>query len=396
MKKTIYLFLSIMLLSLYGCIRSDDNIVEVTNPTPVSTKKGSVSGKVMAKNGTKPIGGALVFTFDGQNKIYRTFSNAAGDFTLEAPEGQRTIHIQTGDGSNFRSEFTINVPKSDNVVAPLNVTKLNQVANMAYVKGSYDEIEDIVTGLGYLVTEIDYNDLKVMSTLSQYDVIFLNCGSRGQSHSGTSTPNNDTEIYDNLATFVSNGGSLYASDWDVAYLLGGNNNTPACNTAGGFIPDALMCSTSTGSATTYTNCAVSNVNLANALGFNTLDIQYDLGSWQKVINYDAAFWEVLVQRNNEALMLRTNKFHSTGAPAMPVGNSANSGWITICHDDNGTPVTLTINQNALQAHLGHGDSVGSCTGVSTSGNIYYTTFHNHATGNIGNTAPILQYVILNL
>src|SRR5690606_21647636 len=267
MKKTVYLFLSILLLSLYGCIRSEDNIVEVTNPTPISTKKGTVSGKVMAKNGIKPIGGALVFTFDSQNKLYHTYSNSAGDFTLEAPEGPRKIHIQTGDGSNFRSEFTITVPKTDNVVASANLTKLNQVANMAYVKGSYDEIEDIVTGLGYLVTEIDYNDLKVMSTLSQYDVIFLNCGSRGQSHSGTSTPNNDTEVYDNLATFVSNGGSLYASDWDVAYLLGGNNNTPACNTSGGFIPDALMCSTSTGSATTYTNCAVSNVNLANALGF---------------------------------------------------------------------------------------------------------------------------------
>ena len=63
MKKTVYLFLSILLLSLYGCIRSEDNIVEVTNPTPISTKKGTVSGKVMAKNGIKPIGGALVFTF---------------------------------------------------------------------------------------------------------------------------------------------------------------------------------------------------------------------------------------------------------------------------------------------------------------------------------------------
>ena len=396
MKKILYLFLSVTLLFLYSCIRSEDTSVEVTNPTPISVKKGSVSGKVFAQNGIKPIGGALVFTFDDQNKLFHTYSDPQGNFSLETPAGNRKIHIQTGDGSNFRTVFNVTVQNKEDITVPANVTKLTQVATMAYVKGSYDEIEDIVIGLGYTITEIDYNDLKNMNTIAAYDVIFLNCGSRTMGNSGTSTPNSDTVIYDNLATFVTNGGSLYASDWDIAYLIGGESHTTACNSAGGFIPDLLLCSTSTGSSTTYTNCTVSNVNLANALGFSTLDIQYDLGSWQKIISYDAAFWEILVQRNNEALMMRTNKFQNASSPAVPVGTSVNSGFITICHDDNGTPVTLTIDQAALQAHLGHGDTVGTCSGVSTSGNIYYTTFHNHAAGNIGNTGPILEYVILNL
>ena len=396
MRKLSYLFLMFILFSLTGCKMTEDEPAPFTTPKPVAFKKGVVNGTVYAKNGVKTIGGAIIFTFDDNHKIHMTTSGADGKFHLEAPAGNRIIHIQTGDGSNFRTEIPLVVVNNETHTLPASVSKLNQIANMAYVKGSYDEIEDIVIGLGYTISQISYDDLKNMSTIAAYDVIFLNCGSRTQGNSGTATPNNDTMIYDNLATFVTNGGSLYASDWDVAYLLGGNSNTNACNTAGGFIPDALLCSTNTGPSTTFTNCTVASAGLAGALGFTSLDIQYDLGSWQRIINYDATFWDVLVSHSSEPLMIRTNKFQQPTAPQMAVGNSANSGFVTICHNDNGTSATITISQSDLQAHLGHGDTVGACATSTNSGNIYYTTFHNHASGNIGNTGPILQYVILNL
>ena len=50
----------------------------------------------------------------------------------------------------------------------------------------------------------------------------------------------------------------------------------------------------------------------------------------------------------------------------------------------------------MSAHLAHGDTLGSCDANSNGGTIYYTTFHNHANGNIGNSEAILNYVILNL
>jgi hypothetical protein len=52
------------------------------------------------------------------------------------------------------------------------------VAKIAYVKGSYDKIEDIILSLGYTATEITNNDLTNLNTIAQYDIIFLNCGSR--------------------------------------------------------------------------------------------------------------------------------------------------------------------------------------------------------------------------
>ncbi|MCJ7935089.1 MAG: carboxypeptidase-like regulatory domain-containing protein [Chryseobacterium sp.] len=365
--------------------------------TPSVPQNGKVEGTIFAKNGTKPIGGTLVFTIDQENRVYHTYSDSDGKFSLTAPEGNTTLHIQTGDGQNFRTEIPVTIKKNETFTVAAADSKLNQVAKMAYVKGSYDEIESIITRLGYTVTEITYQDLKNLNTIAQYDIIFLNCGSRNYTQTGTPTPGNDYNVYSNLSTFVSNGGSIYSSDWASAYLVGGNTNTEHCTAPGGFINDNLLCLKDTGTAGTYSNCSVSNASLATAIGFNALDIEYDMGAWEKIQNYDPAFWEVLVQKGNEPLMIRTGHYTNPSAPQTPVGTSLNNNHITICHHiPNDNNITITINQNAWNAHQTHGDTLGPCTGNSNNGNIYYTTFHNHATGNIGETAPILEYVILNL
>ncbi|MFH0895624.1 MAG: hypothetical protein V2A54_14405, partial [Bacteroidota bacterium] len=74
------------------------------------------------------------------------------------------------------------------------------------------------------------------------------------------------------------------------------------------------------------------------------------------------------------------------------------GWVTICHIPPGNPSnahTITISINALPAHLAHGDNIGSCSGDG--GKIYYTTFHNHASGVINpSVKKILEYFIVSL
>lgn len=395
MRKHYFFILLCVFTLLANCSGGDDSpaMSEHTNTTVVKT--GKITGKVMSQNGTKAIGGASVFTFDDKYKIYYTTSDAEGNFALDAPAGNHTIYIQTGNGSNFRTEISATVKDQETLNLDAGQTKLNQVAKIAYVKGSYDKIEDIIQTLGYTATEISNNDLANLTTIAQYDIIFLNCGSR---NNYSTNPGLYSVIDTNLAVFVANGGSIYASDWDVSYLVGGTSNTNNCSLAGGFIPDSKLCSKNIGNSG-MVGATVNNTGLTTALGFNTLNIDYDLGSWQKIINYDPAYWEVLVKEtsSNDALMIRTNHFTATGIPTTPIGNAPTTTFATVCITLPGNiQVSISVPQVLVPYLVALGATVGPCSGSSNSGYIYYTTFHNHASGNIGNAGVILQYVILNL
>ncbi len=386
-----YLFILLCVFTLFiNCSRGDDSAMITEN---TATATGKLTGKVMSQNGTKPIGGASVFTFDEKYKIYYTTSDSDGNFTLESPVGNRTIYIQTGNGSNFRTEISATVKNNETLNLDASQTKLNQVAKIAYVKGTYDKIEDIIQTLGYAATEITNNDLANLTTIAQYDIIFLNCGSRGDYSSNPALYN---VIDGNLATFVANGGSIYASDWDVAYLVGGTNNTNNCSLPGGFVPDAKLCSKNIGNSG-MVGATVNNAGLTTALGFNTLSINYDLSQWQKIISYDPTYWEVLVKETstNDALMIRTNHFTMTGSTTTPIGTTTTFATVCITLPGN-IQVTISVPQVLVPYLVALGATVGTCSGSSNSGYIYYTSFHNHASGNIGNAGVILQYVILNL
>lgn len=392
MKNFNLLLIFIILLSFGSCRSDSETPAEITIDNTI--KAGKLTGKVMSQNGTKPIGGASVFTFDEKYKIYYTTSDADGNFTLEAPAGNQTIHIQTGDGSNFRTQITATVKNNETVNLNADQTKLNQVAKIAYVKGTYDKIEDIIQTLGYNATEITNADLANINTIAQYDIIFLNCGSRNYSVNQSLYPAIDA----NLAVFVANGGSIYASDWDVSYLVGGTDNTSNCSLAGGFVPDTKLCSKNTGTSGIVA-ATVNNAGLSTALGFNTVNIDFDLSSWQKITNYDPAYWEVLVKEtsSNNALMIRTNHFTATGIPATPIGNAPNSTFTTVCITLPGNiQISISVPTITVPYLVALGATVGPCSGSTNSGYIYYTSFHNHASGNIGNAGVILQYVILNL
>ena len=392
MKNFNLLLIFIILLSFGSCRSDSETPAEITIDNTIKT--GKLTGKVMSQNGTKPIGGASVFTFDEKYKIYYTTSDANGNFTLEAPAGNQTIHIQTGDGSNFRTQIAATVKNNENVNLNADQTKLNQVAKIAYVKGTYDKIEDIIQTLGYNATEITNADLANINTIAQYDIIFLNCGSRNYSVNQSLYPAIDA----NLAVFVANGGSIYASDWDVSYLVGGTDNTSNCSLAGGFVPDTKLCSKNTGTSGIVA-ATVNNAGLSTALGFNTVNIDFDLSSWQKITNYDPAYWEVLVKEtsSNNALMIRTNHFTATGIPSTPIGNAPNSTFTTVCITLPGNiQISISVPTITVPYLVALGATVGPCSGSTNSGYIYYTSFHNHASGNIGNAGVILQYVILNL
>ncbi len=391
MKLRILLFGLLLSLFFWSCKNDVDDFNPPPEPPVVELEKGLVTGTVTSANGTQKIGGATVFVLEGED-VYHTYSDAEGNFNLEAPEGLRTVHIQTGNGSNFRTAIDVEITKDQTVAIEATASRLDQVANMAYVTGAFDEIQLVINSLGYTADEISYLDLSDYNIISQYDIIFLNCGSNQHDYLGTDA---------SLSAFVSNGGSLYTSDWAVSYLIGASPTTDICTKEGGFVPDDKLCTQQSGPMSTITDAEIVDGALAASMGYSSLDIEYDLDGWDEIVDVDLSYWDVLVSdpATHGPLMIRTNDYSDPDAVTTPVGNAAN-GWITICHYPPGNPdnpVTITINENAWDAHEDHGDTLGECDGATSNGNIYFTTFHTHAGGlNHDNSEDILEYVILNL
>lgn len=366
----------------FSCKKDSDSNTEP--PT------GTVKGKVVSANNTTPVKRAMVFV-QGSSKIYKTFTDANGDFSLQAPIGVQKLHIQSGDGSMFRSITDVTITENQTTTLTTKA-KLSQVAKLGFVTGTYDKIEDIiVNSLGYAALPITNADLHSFAALSQYDAIFLNCGG---------SISLDATINTNLANYVANGGSLYASDWAVSYLIGTNIYGSVCPYVRpeGFIPDATLCTTRTGTTQTITGCNVVSTDLSTYLNKTLIDLKYDLPNWEQINIADPNFWETMVvdASNGLPLLIRTNKFTNPTAGTLNVGVS-NPGFVTICHTDANGTSTITVSTADLQSHLAHGDKVGSCESTPNSGRIYYTTFHNENGGVINNdTKDILQYMILNL
>lgn len=369
----------------------------------------TVEGKIFNENGTVAIPAVKVYV-DVNGKVFLTTSKKDGSFSLDIPEGTHTLYMQAGEGDIFFNTTEITVKKGDKTNLSAGSTVLKQSSNLAYISGTYDDIESIIIdSLGYQADELTAQDLLSPSTLSDYAAIFLNCGLQDQL---------EGQMYQNLEDFVSNGGSLYASDFAVEYLTGdGNmksgtfsehhdnhdhfNVAKSCNTQlGGFVTDNILCTQKQGTSGVY-SVDVVDPDIQTAVGSNTMNVDYDLGAWEVIKNLGPEF-DVLVEdpSNYGPLAVQSNSSApwSNGNGGNQTIDDIEGNFVTICHIPPGNPnnpQTITISVNALQAHLNHGCSIGSCEG--NGGKILYTTFHNHPQGNINNdTYNILQYFIMNL
>ncbi len=296
--------------------------------------------------------------------IYHTQSDKDGMFTLSVAQGDYTLVIQTGSGHIFKTEIPVSISAKQSIALTEPQTLLTQIKPLAYIVGNYDQIEDIIiTDLGYTATQITVTDLDNLAYIKDFGGMFFNCGVIGTF---------DSLTYTNLATYVNNWGSLYASDWAVEYLTGdghwrvaggGTFNPLAKNQSheeafslmttcispklGGFLPDSSLCSSKSGSSQTVYHADIYDANLITLLGKDSIDIYYNLGGWEKLSVVDAPFTTII--EDNTA---------------------AANGPLAVSCDLNGTAV---------------------------GGKIFYTTFHNHPQGGISTDIKnVLQYFILNL
>ncbi len=381
--------LVVLLLVFFSCKKNDDDVNAGDFPG------GIITGKVVANNNRTPIRQALVFV-STNGKVYHTNTNSNGEFSFKVPAGHHDLHIQTGDGSLFRTIIPVDVVLDQTIAVSSSAVKLQQVADLAYVTGAFDRIEEIlIDSMGYIATELNNNDLDDIGNLIPYDAIFLDCGGPVYGDSSHDAV---------FSQYVSNGGSLYLSDWSVDALIGNFDFSTGqqCGSprAGGFIQDNLLCADKSGvHNTAYPNSRISSPALQSFLGKTTMDVIYDLGDWEHIRNVDTNFWEVLVKHPtaDSAFAIRTHQYHDPSAPALHVGSANDTAWVTICHIEENGSITITIPASELSGHLAHGDHVGTCDNPTGSGWIYYTTFHNHANGLLGSDIRgMLEFMILNL
>ncbi|NVN93698.1 MAG: hypothetical protein HXX18_00300 [Bacteroidetes bacterium] len=349
-KLMIFFFVTVFVASigLLSCKKDDSS---------PALKTGVVSGYVYSKKGIK-LGAVKIFVQDYPSCA--TVSNMNGYFSFAVPVGAHKLVIQSGSGHIFMSVINVNITENQAVLLTPQQTVLNQVGNLAYVAGYYDKIQTIIIdSLGYSATQLQISALDSFSNISGYQAIFLNCGKSDLL---------DSLKYSNLASFVANCGSIYASDWAVEYLIGDGNNksfsqrtkdynahlslkqTNTCAPKiGGFINDTILCAMKTGQSGYIDSIDIISPAIQTLLGKTKMTIHYDLGAWYVIQQLGPQF-TVLLQDNNLAT--------SYGPLAV------------LCH------YGITCNQG---------------------GNILYTTFHNEPQSGVSpDVQKILQYFILNL
>ena len=130
---------------------------------------------------------------------------------------------------------------------------------------SYDDMGYILTNLGYAYTEIQVTDLNDLTTLSAYDVVFINCAGDIEQYAEISGPV--------IKSFVEAGGVVYASDWahfpiDVAFD----------DAITFYDEDSAVPYSKIGETCTVTGSIV-DPGFEAFLGVDTASIEFDLPSW---------------------------------------------------------------------------------------------------------------------
>jgi hypothetical protein len=159
---------------------------------------------------------------------------------------------------------------------PVTLVIPASAANLAYVSGAYDNIQTILTDLGFEPSELFAADLAT-TNLSSYDAVFLNCGLDDLFAADFATTTA-------LRAYVEGGGTLYASDHAYSYVVAtfpGKVNMIADIPTLGFPTDAPV------------TAQVVDPELQAALGRATARIMFDYGAWA-VIESAGAGTEVLI------------------------------------------------------------------------------------------------------
>lgn len=252
--------------------------VSVGDLTPVSFSAtavavGTISGRVVAPNGTTPVPGAVVTLDSGDNGgvvVARLIPTAAsalpiptavtdvdGRYTLDrVPEGTHTVVARRG---LFVARMTVDVRANETTEVEPTVRSEKE---MAYVPGSYDQIEAIVEeSLGQDIERITRTQLSNPDITDRFGAIFLNCGASIM---------RSEAVIQNLLAFVEAGGLLYVSDLELPLVQA-------------MFPDAVLEVGSGNTQTVIADVVDEALREGHLGGQDTVEIKFNLSGWQALM-----------------------------------------------------------------------------------------------------------------
>ena len=323
MKKILYFLAGVII---FGC--SNESIDDSSNSSPFH-----VYGKILAPNGVDPISKGKISVISSESIVQEFFSNSTGDFSFFLDYGDYNLVFSKG---LFKSESNLSLTQeSSSFSFDIGDIIFGQIPNIGVVTGNYDNIQsilydiglvdddgdplfDIIDGINFrnqeslinqinhhnhreklkttgLEPNVDFNFSDLInneSLLSEYDILFLNCGLN----------TSESETSEALYNFVNNGGLLYATDWAYPFLEKINE------ISGNEFLTFHQPYTSGQSLTTEATILSSELNDWLSINFNltienTVVIDEFLNAWQVVDSYDAdsviAWLDGYVEYNDE-------------------------------------------------------------------------------------------------
>jgi len=315
MKKITSILFSLIFLFIASCNKPGEEAPD--SGAGPGSGNGTLKGTVYSPNGNVPLPSITIEALvDGVKKS--ATSNKEGKFELQLPSGEYEVKMYAGAGDRFslQKKFKVEAGKTTNV--PATDARLSYTGKIAYMKGSFDAIQSLVTEMGIQATELSHEEVSNYNILKQYDVLLLNCGASFM----------DFEEEHALDRFLKDGRTVYASDWELRALS---------KQDWGFIPENLLAYNDLGEDG-ITEGQVIFEPFKNALGKDKITIEFDMPRYIQIERYAT---------NDSRFKLLVN------------------------HLQKG-PLALSIQWGPART---------SSKGVPYGGNIIYTTFHDAALSN---------------
>lgn len=177
---------------LYGYVYYKDGATPVAYATVTATPVGVGATRTVTTSGPP---GETYVTTSGYSGYYVFWGLPEREYILKADKGA------------FHAEARV-TPRGwyeKNLQMEISVSKIG------VIPGANDNVGVLLGALGYGYTTLTNADLADPDKLAPLEMLFLNCG-------GDTSYASDADVQNNLKSYVTGGGYLYASDYEFEYI----------------------------------------------------------------------------------------------------------------------------------------------------------------------------------